>query len=325
MTVHSLLSRLVSGDMDSTELQTFLGTSSNLLEFISLLDTIQYCRIAFEKSTSRNTIFGSALAKAELFSKEIPLFVIASSDVITEAIVADSLKAVNLFSNKTFYDAYRRNYKNYQRLKSFVNVSGSKLKRVEFLSSGTFTIPGTGLAALSIAGVGDGGNSYSGPLGDAGAGGEFATKKLLTGLPTSNVTVTVGGATSTFGSILTVTKGANGTSFGVGVGGGTTSGGGLPNVSDTDILNAALQFNDVTIKGADGAVANQKGKVVVLGTPAEIGQGGNGISSGGAGFLSGSAVVGSDGVGLGCGGGGSTSGNSNGSTGGFVAYYLENN
>ena len=315
MTVHSLLSRLVSGDMDSTELQTFLGTSSNLLEFISLLDTIQYCRIAFEKSTSRNTIFGSALAKAELFSKEIPLFVIASSDVITEAIVAD----------KTFYDAYRRNYKNYQRLKSFVNVSGSKLKRVEFLSSGTFTIPGTGLAALSIAGVGDGGDSYSGPLGDAGAGGDVATKKLLTGLPTSNVTVTVGGATSTFGSILTVTKGANGTSFGVGVGGGTTSGGGLPNISDTDILNAALQFNDVTIKGADGALANQKGKVVVFGTPAELGQGGNGISSGGAGFLSGSAVVGSDGVGLGCGGGGSTSGNSNGSSGGFVAYYLENN
>jgi len=336
MSIHSLAKQLETGALNASTLQTALGNSDTLWEFTQLIATPYWATIVLESSTSFDSIFGSALAKAKLFSHSIPLRIIASSDLITQNLLSDADKAVNLFSNKTLFEAYLRNYNNYQRLKSFINVAGSKLKRVEFLSSGTFTIPGTGLKAMSIAGVGNGSYGYNGPIGNGGAGGEYASKKLLTGLPTSNVTVTIQAMSNsyplnnTFGSILSVSNGESADNFGPGIGGGVTTNGGKTNISDPDIQNAVLQFYDLTVQGGAGGVnssiTNGKGGDGIFGKGGGREEGGTGIISGGGSYTPGGSIAGTVGQGLGCGGGGSSSGlAAAGSTGGFIVYYLENN
>ncbi len=351
---------LLGGYIDSTALETALTTNDQFAGAWKRLLRSGTAKALIASPASFDIIAGSATAFGQLL--ELSGAQLAASDSATEAISNNSTAIKTVVTNSTYLNLWNNVPANKTRLQARINASGSKLKRQEWTSSGTWTAPGTPIVALSIFAVGGGGNGGNGgwnggsTAGEAGAGGsgaESATHSATSSLPTTNQTVTVGTAAvaSSFGSFLTADPGVSGTK-----GGSTTSGGGSDVSSIYDqIPSAAIwQPNTASKQGGNGGnggssggnVGGTAGLVGLSGTGGAAGTvaggpsattagGGSGIgSAGGSGAIiypagagaANGASVGAGNYGCGGGGGSGTAGASNGGTGSdgiVIAYWVE--
>lgn len=350
---------LLGGYIDSTALETALTTNDQFAGAWKRLLRSGTAKALIASPASFDIIAGSATAFGQLL--ELSGAQLAASDSATEAISNNSTAIKTVVTNSTYLNLWNNVSANKTRLQARINASGSKLKRQEWTSSGTWTAPGTPIVALSIFAVGGGGTGASGgwnggstqaESGGGGSGAESATKSATTSLPTTNQTVTVGlwASTSSFGSFLTAAAGQNGirptSGSAQAVGGGSDVG----TIYDTDPENAIWQPATANKKGGSGGVAfagsyNSNGFAGASGLTGGGGAGGTqngssctqanngtGLGSGGgsgafiypsgAGAANG-ASVGAGNYGCGGGGGSGTAGASNGGTGsdGIVIAY----
>lgn len=316
---------LASGAMNSSALQTALANNAKEAGFMLLCQDRFLVRSVMESSAGVTAVLGSALAKAILLTSESAMTTIAESDRITELLVSSAAGALTIVDTDLFL-YYRRSYNNYRLLKQFINASGSKLKKQTFTSSGTFTLPGSGLAGLYIVGVGKGGTGAS--TGTRTGGGGAETKGLkITSLPVSNQTVTIGSGAATVGAIFSAAAGQNGADGGAG--GGTTSGLSA-SLLDKNILDVPWYQGDFTVKGGDGGDnAGNDGEAGFSGSGGiangATGGAGTGIGSGGAGSTSDAgAGVNAGTTDYGCGGGAGGSSGGTGNNGAISCMYVEN-
>lgn len=294
---HAILNGQITGpELDSLIAGGYGGTWKALLKSRDL-------SILLANLSSLSALFASASAFSILL--DLNGAELAASDEATETISNTSASALAVVTNPEYLDLWWTVPANKTRLQNRINQSGSKLLRWDFTASGTWTVPGGGLVALSIFAVGGGGNGGAGNnsgaanAGAGGSGGESKTIVLTSGLPETNQTVTVGGAAaaSSFGAILSAAGGANG---GTGTnaqttGGGTTSG----TIYDTAPENGVFQPATASKQGGNGGAgfahgSNSGGQAGVAGLTG---------SGGAAGVLSGSAGGGGAGSGYGSGGG----------------------
>lgn len=245
---------ILSGQMDSSALETFLGNPINVPIFLEICNSTYVFDPLSNYASALGVILASATARTLILSSPEALRSLANSPDATSTLIKTTNGAL-LFAGVlrdmtgAKFSHWRNYANNYQVVKLLVNASGSKLKRQIFLSSGTWTAPGTPPLAQS-------GMIWGGGAGGNGAGG------------TNNN----GGATS-FGTETAQPGQQNGN------GGGTTTNGGWINFTDTDIMNAPFQVvNASNIGGSGGSDPS--------GASLSAGDGGDGLpgSGGGAGF-----------------------------------------
>lgn len=350
---------LLGGYIDSAALETALTTNDAFLGAFNRLLKSGTVKALLSSSTAFGVIAGSTSAFAALLDQSGEL--LAASDSATTAISDNSNAIKTVVTNATYLNLWQNVPANKTRLQARINASGSKLKRQEWTSSGTWTAPGTPIVALSVFAIGGGGNGGIGgwdggstraETGSGGSGAESATKSATTSLPTTNQTVTVGAVTaaSSFGAFLTAAggeSGIKGTFYPAGGGSDVSA------IYDTDFQNAIWQPNTASKRGGDGGWSfnitnNSNGNPGVAGLTGSGGaagtQGGGSAVSAGAGSGAGSgggggaaiypggaagangASVGAGNYGCGGGGGSGTSGASTGGTGGsglVIAYWVE--
>lgn len=295
---------LLGGYIDSTALETALTTNDQFAGAWKRLLRSGTAKALIASPASFDIIAGSATAFGQLL--ELSGAQLAASDSATEAISNNSTAIKTVVTNSTYLNLWNNVPANKTRLQARINASGSKLKRQEWTSSGTWTAPGTPIVALSIFAVGGGGNGGAGgnagsaQAGCGGSGAESKTVVLTSSLPVSNQTVTVGSSTaaSSFGSIATASAGVNG---GTGTnaqttGGGTDSG----SIYDTSPTTAIFQPTNASKQGGVGGAgfSNTSNFNGQTGGAGLTGSGGSGGSSAG-----GSALGGGAGTGFGSGGG----------------------
>lgn len=352
---------LLGGYIDSAALETALTTNDQFAGAWKRLLRSGTAKALIASTTAFTIIAGSATAFGQLL--ELSGTQLAASDSATEAISNNSTAIKTVVTNSIYLNLWNNVPANKTRLQARINASGSKLKRQEWTSSGTWTAPGTPIVALSVFAVGSGGSggvggwnggSTAGEAGSGGSGAESATKSATTSLPITNQTITVASgaaATSSFGSFLTAAGGVTGSK-----GGSTTSGGGsdVSSIYDITPSSAIWQPNTASKQGGNGGNGGSSGGNVngtaglvglsgtggvagtVVGGPAATSSGGgSGIGTGGgsgaiiypsgAGGANGGSV-GSGNYGCGGGGGSGTSVGSNGGTSGdglVIAYWVE--
>lgn len=296
--------RLLNGTLSGEDLEEALTTKADL--YLGPWNEVLKARelnALLNSPTALAAMFGSETAFAQLL--DIAGAEMAASDSATELISNTSSAILTVVTNTSYLNLWQNVPANKSRLQARVNASGSKLLRWDFTASGTWTVPGGGLVALSVFAVGGGGNGGAGNnsgaanAGAGGSGGESKTIVLTSGLPETNQTVTVGGAaaSSSFGAILSAAGGANG---GTGTnaqttGGGTTSG----TIYDTAPENGVFQPATASKQGGNGGAGFARGS----NSGGQAGVAGLTGSGGAAGVLSGSAGGGGAGSGYGSGGG----------------------
>lgn len=336
----SLNLALLGGSLTSSQLESELSTPYNLGAFRKMLGISFVRRQLLNDPSILNIIFNSDKAATALLSDFDALNYIATSDNIINTIVSNPTALKAMLTNDTaFFNV--KNSSLYAKIQAKVNVSGSKLKRQIFTSSGTFTIPISGLAACTVFLVGSGGATTAGGIGGVGGygpggggGGETKVFKFTT-MPSSNVAVTVS-TTSSFGGFAIAAAGSSSINAAVfpngGTGGGSTSGT-VPLSVDYSPTTAAWQPNNYSVKGGDGG----SGEMLATSTARTVGGSGwygtsalgvtsTGFGMGGSGGTatsSGSAPTTTATYGNGCTPTTSTTGGP-GSAGIVIVYYIEN-
>lgn len=333
---------LLGGSISSANLETKLTTDDAFLGAWKALIKSGTVKALIANTTAFSIIAGSSTAFSSLL--DIAGAQLAASDSATTAISNDSNAIKTVVTNTAYLNLWQNVSANKTRLQARINASGSKLKRQEFTSSGTWTAPGTPIVALSVCAVGGGGNGGNASAfgsGSGGSGAEVKTQSFTSGLPTSDVTVTIGSAStsSSFGAFLSASGGNVGAD-----GGGTITGGGLNSgtIYDSQIELAIWQPNTASKQGGSGGYsatsptpggsggAGLSGSGGVGGNSSP-GYGGSGVGSGGGGgsAVGGSSLPGGAASGFGCGGGGAIrdaytpNAGGAGGTGIVVAYWVE--
>ena len=278
----TLKSQLLAGDLDSTALQTALGTATTLSAFRELTTDSASVAALLANSDSISAMLGSALARTALSESAVTADEIAESSYATSQACQNGTFLALIFNNG-MADAWWETVERRGRLEAQVNASGSKLKTEWFYSSGTWTSPTT-LLAISRSMIGGGASGCgagSGSNNDGASGGggaEAVTGPLNVSDVTGNLTITCGaggtgannagadGADSTIvdgtnGTLATATGGdktlgyppvSGDSGYVGGLGGGTTSGGGRDAMTEPNFPRAIWQFKTATQKGGDG-------------------------------------------------------------------------
>jgi len=337
----NITNRILSGALNSTTLQTELGTTSNLVAFKKAIGIYDIARELFEDSASLAIIKGSALAWSAIKNNSVALSSAVNSIIACKNLVSTSAIIQDVVTDLNFFYAFKDS--KWKNLKQHVNQSYSKLKRVIYKASGNF-IPSANIAKWSaclIGGGGGGGQNNSANDNQGGGGGAFyvlSGSTLTSGttypivIGSGGLAVGTGGATTFNGSSAPGGDvGYNGGS-GTGAGGGTTTLNGIADLSDLDIENAIWQFFDFQQKGATGGILPTfRGKSTILG------RGGFTYRENGAGYISGGAsgasvfTTAQSGLSAddntGCGGGGGDSDTSTlggiGGSGLFILHFIE--
>lgn len=229
---------------------------------------------------------------------------LAASDSATEAICTSSGALLTIVSDSSLLDLWQNNASNKARMEAQVNAPGSKLIRQSFTFNGTFTVPPEGLVALGFFGIGRGGTGAYGSSGAGGGGGGGAEVKwgfMTSGLPVSDVSVTISGSTS-FGGLFATSNGGTGSGQNGGTGGGVTAGSA---VYDSDNENSLFQINTGSHRGGNGGYGASNSSGGHSGNPGSAGYSGTG-GAGGIGQNSSPFIGygGNPGTGQGSGGGG---------------------
>jgi len=338
---------LLNGTIDAAALDVLLSDPATYGAWLYLgqLATFQ---TVFNNATAGAVILASSLGLGGLLDANGAT--LAASDESTSQLFSNTDAAVTILTTPEYLAHWRDTPANYTRLKDQVNATGSVLIAENFTSSGTWSYPSGGIAALSLTGVGAGGGGGTSSLsgntrgGHGGAGGEFATLQLTSGLPSADVTVTVStSGDSSFGAFLIVEKGDGGGDAASpdNDGGGTTTNGGALAATDYEsITDAPWQAVNQTQQGGDGGSARdttvgdgRDGSVAFVAAGNVAGAGGDSTNSEGhegEGLCSGGGSGGNEGSGrsgntgqsasdYGCGGGGGGvgfNGTANGGSGG---------
>lgn len=228
---------------------------------------------------------------------------IAASTPLTNALTANGPALVIALTTKAYLDLWQNTPANKTRLQNRINVSGSCLIRHVYDTAGThtWTHPTGGILALSVSGGGGGGaGGGTSADGDGGSGAQFKANQFTSGLPSTDVTVTVGVGTvagtkdSSFGAVITFTGGTNGDqSVGAPAGPGSNSG----TFYDTALKTAIWHPGETEKKGGDGGSAVSG---IASGNPGAAGLTGSGGAGGGG---TNGSIGGSAGTGYGSGGG----------------------
>lgn len=163
-------------------------------------------------------------------------------------------------------------------------VSGFSNMVVLTVTNANYSIPASKLKVTVVGGGGDGGEkaeAFNNNRGGGGGGGGGAAIEVITGLIVGDtVNVTVGGATTSFGSYLSATGGANGGTITGGVGGAGT--GGDINMQGSDGTNGTSSTS-TTYSGGFGGSSILGGSVRAGNAGKNYGGGGGG--QGGTGSL----------------------------------------
>jgi len=337
---------ILAAKFSGAELDSYIQTSEGLKAWKILLKS-RYLSMIFAKPEALALLFESGTALAGLLA--INGAAIAADDGATASVAASGSALLTVVSDPALFNLWNNTPANKARLQALVNQSGSMLCREVFTSSGTWTHPAGGILALSLFGVGKGGNgtTSNNPQGGGGGGGGGIKWAFYdSSLPSSDVTVTISGTTS-FGAILTFESGGGASGTSGGTGGSTTTGSAITDATiDTALFQIATgsQQGGVGGNGAyfspssggngGGGLGGTGGGTGGFGNPsspytAQGGQGGTGIGAGGGGGGSsgsgGSGSAASSGYGNGGGGAASAGGGgfAAGNNGKIVAYWIK--
>jgi hypothetical protein len=294
-----ILSNLLENTITSANLTTLLGTAGYLSGLKFILNNRDTARLLVNNTTAFGLLANSTGAVASF----------AESEISTKELSKNSNALYSLVTISNLFNAYKNDTNNWSLLNSFVNKYYSKLKKQTFTSDGSFTIPTEGLKAMSIVGIGAGGESNG--VG-GGSGAEAGVNVITSSLPSETLTVTVGsgrksGSVSspyesegssvtgaTAGNLLVVSGGYQNIS-GTSQGGGSNTGG---NFSNGNITASPWQYEDCTKKGGNGGYGNGiAGSAGIYGaggaaeTVSDYARAGTGFCSGGGGTFSGGVAL----------------------------------
>ncbi|MEJ5201900.1 MAG: glycine-rich domain-containing protein [Anaerolineales bacterium] len=263
----NLRTDLLEGDYSAATFNTALTDPTIAAQFTELVNSCVSAETLANSTVALPVILGSANARTIAANGPAFLRACANSGYATHQLVT-TLNGANLFAlvladtTGHRFSHWRNISANYQRLKTYVNATGSRLRRQTFTTSGTWTLPAT-LRAMSIFAVGGGGGSENYSEG-GGGGGEIVCANVVE-LPNTNQMVTIGaggtggqntgspGGNTSVGTLINAI-GGNGTTSSIGgAGGGTTTNGGYKSFTDwEDPLNAVFQCVSASQKGGDG-------------------------------------------------------------------------
>lgn len=252
---------LLGGGITSSQLESELSTPSTLGAFRKMLSISSVRKQLLIDTSILNIIFNSEKALTTLLSDENALNLIGSSDTLVASITQSTAALKAIINSDSIFLAIKNNSTFYTKLQNRVNASSSKLKRQIFTTNGTFTIPGTGLAACTAFLQGGGGGitpaAASPNYGSGGGGGGETKVYKFTTMPTSNIAITVGlpSNPSILGSFATAAAGSTSVSvnaaFNGAAGGGITSGT-IPISVDYSPLTAIYELGNYSVKGGGG-------------------------------------------------------------------------
>lgn len=339
---------ILNGTLSSGQLETLLTTDADTyLGPWKILTSNKTFKSVLDKATAFDVVLGSNTAFSSLLDTPSSAQTLASSLTSTQQICKNGNAILTLLGNATYYGYWLNVPVNYTNLKAQVNAVGSKITSQSYGSSGTFTLP-VGLLALSLLAIGSGGTGAGASLSRAGGGaggGGVACKEYLAGLPTNNLTITIGGGNyeilENVTSLIKAFSGQDGVFVGTpssSPGNGGTATGPSGSLLDVNVDSSFWNKNFTTsganggygttfngsgsagsagLTGAGGAGGYYDGVSTIYG-----GQGGTGISSGGGGGAANASAGnineqgGGGGSGIGCGGGAGSSDSYQGSSGG---------
>lgn len=289
--------KLLSGAISSAQLEADLSDPLYLGPWRELMKSTELSAL-LNNATALNAIFGSPTAFSGLLDRAG--HVLAASDVSTEIISNNSNAILTVVSNADYLNYWNSVPANKARLQSRVNAVGSKIKRVQYTSSGTWVLPVEGILALGFFGVGAGSSGGTGGVGGSGYGGGGGEAKwgfITESLPVSNVAVTVASnQNSSFGSFFVADKSNSSQT-----GGGSDSG---DSIYETSWSDSIFQIKTGSKKGGNGgAMQSSNAQSGYSGSPGFSGSGGSGGT-----YSSGYSYGGNPGTGIGSGGGSGAAG-----------------
>lgn len=264
----NLRTDLLEGDYSAATFNTALTDPTIAAQFTELVNSYVSAETLANSTVALPVILGSANARTIAANGPAFLRACANSGYATHQLVT-TVNGANLFAlvlkdtTGHRFSHWRNISANYQRLKTYVNATGSLLRRQIFTTSGTWTLPAT-LRAMSIFAVGGGGGSQAYDVLDGGGGGGEIVCVNVVALPNTDqmVTIGAGGGISTYsglpggntsvGTLINAIGGNGGTNIG-GAGGGTTKNGGYKSFTDwEDPLDAVFQCVSASQKGGTG-------------------------------------------------------------------------
>lgn len=334
---------LIDGSMDAAELETNLTTNA-----ASYLGAFK----ALVKSGTLVALLNSSAAFAALHGSDTALQYAISNPLVQDAILASSAGRTSLAGTSEALatilndSALRDKFLDDSNFKTALETATNNstyLYRETVTATGNYTPHADGIAAMFIVAVGPGGsggtanNNRGGSGGSAGAmSGKQIAVASIPSSPVACAVPTTAGTSTSFGALLTVASGVNGSATSsTTTGGGTTSGGGVASgLSNTNLDAAAWHYADFVEQGGDGGGGGIDGgpQSGINGEAGVTGSGGTGATSAnpaggaGSGFCSGGGGGFATNVGTGirngtaatapgCGGGGGNSNDGDGSYG----------
>lgn len=264
----NLRTDLLEGDYSAATFNTALTDPTIAAQFTELVNSYVSAETLANSTVALPVILGSANARTIAANGPAFLRACANSGYATHQLVttvngADLFALVLTDTTGHRFSHWRNISANYNRLKMYVNATGSRLRRQIFTTSGTWTLPNT-LRAMSIFAVGGGGGSRNFWAAGAGGGGEIVCLNVVE-LPNTDQMVTIGaggvggtsgspGGNTSVGTLINAIggNGSGGSSIG-GAGGGTTTNGGYKSFTDwEDPLDAVFQCVSASQKGGAG-------------------------------------------------------------------------
>lgn len=294
----SLMDSLVKGSITGSQLETALTTpASDEFGAYQFILNRRFVKDILTSPTAFAILIQSNKALELLFQNAYATEYLADSDIATESLMASTNALSKFVDSQLAIAAYNKTTSRRNRINSFVNRTGYKLKRVIATSTGTFTYTGTPVK-MALLRIGSGGNgssvTSSAYNGYGGGGGQILNEILTSGFPTSGATITIANATAT--SVTGATSAAsavNANNTTTSPGAGTTSGDDITTyaqnvINMSDLANNFWSYGNYSLKGGNGGGSSGGPSVAhpLLGTLGtnkwgESPAAGVGISSGG--------------------------------------------
>jgi len=286
-----LANNLLSGALNSTTLQTRLGTASEVAAFALLCESATFEAIA-QDAAAMAAVAGSALASDVLVgsykgmlrasASPVAMAQLGTSQTFLNKAVLVGVTIETLLASPYAHTQILMVPANLTKLKSAVTTAGanSKLKRQFFTASGTWSVPGgfrKGVVLMS----GDGGNSpsQSTAISKGGGGGGQWKASPFTATPNTSMTVTKSGSAVFAGITALAGAAANNGSGGPGGGSTQTRVGSHADIPDYDMDSLPWIGVTLNLPGGTGGAT----------TASTSGGGGGGGGGGGNGAASASA------------------------------------